>query len=175
MADFKQAYEVVERHEGGYVFDKDDVGLETFKGVSRKYHPNWTGWQIIDRYKLQPDFPRTLELSNELEKEVEYLYKTEYWNILNCDKIENQQIATDIFDFGVNAGIKPSIKVVQSILNIEVDGFCGNKTIKTLNSYDFEKFVTLFQIERIQYYIERVKERPSKKKFFYGWVKRVFS
>lgn len=175
MADFKQAYEVIESHEGGYVFDKEDPGGETYKGVSRKYHPNWIGWAIVDKHKSQPDFPRTLELSNELEKEVKFLYETEYWNIINANSIENQQIATDIFDFSVNAGIKSSIRLVQKIVGVGIDGFCGVRTIKALNSYDFEKFVTLFQIERIQYYIERVKERPSKKKYFYGWVKRVFS
>ena len=32
---FLQAFEITLEHEGGYVFDKDDAGGETYKGVAR--------------------------------------------------------------------------------------------------------------------------------------------
>ena len=36
------------KHEGGYVFDPDDSGGETYKGVARKFHSKWEGWSKID-------------------------------------------------------------------------------------------------------------------------------
>ncbi|KKK46716.1 hypothetical protein LCGC14_3162480, partial [marine sediment metagenome] len=38
MALFTEAYEITLQHEGGYSNDSDDVGGETYKGVSRRYH-----------------------------------------------------------------------------------------------------------------------------------------
>ena len=56
MADFNQAFQLVIAHEGGYVNDPDDPGGETYKGVARKIHSKWEGWQNIDILKRQPDF-----------------------------------------------------------------------------------------------------------------------
>lgn len=51
MADFKTAYKKIEAAEGGYCFDPDDAGGETYKGISRKANPNWDGWISIDAIK----------------------------------------------------------------------------------------------------------------------------
>ena len=37
MADFNIAFEITMGHEGGYSFDKDDAGGETYRGISRRY------------------------------------------------------------------------------------------------------------------------------------------
>ena len=49
--------------EGGYVDDPDDRGGETYKGISRKNHPAWEGWEIIDSMKEMEHsvFPENLE------------------------------------------------------------------------------------------------------------------
>lgn len=51
MADFKTAYKKIEAAEGGYCFDPDDAGGETYKGISRRANPNWNGWISIDAIK----------------------------------------------------------------------------------------------------------------------------
>ena len=52
---YKEAIKKTLKYEGGYVNDKDDRGGETYRGVSRRYHPNWSGWKIVDEYKqMQP-------------------------------------------------------------------------------------------------------------------------
>lgn len=59
--DFKVAlYQVVLPNEGGWVKDPADSGGETYKGISRKNFPHWSGWSEIDRVKAllpaQPAF-----------------------------------------------------------------------------------------------------------------------
>ena len=51
MADFTKAYALTAAYEGGYVDDPEDAGGETYRGISRRYHPSWQGWQIIDTLK----------------------------------------------------------------------------------------------------------------------------
>jgi lysozyme family protein len=51
MADFEIAYGETELREGGYVNDPVDRGGETHRGVARKFHPDWSGWKIIDQIK----------------------------------------------------------------------------------------------------------------------------
>ena len=48
MANFIKSYEITCKHEGGYSFDPDDAGGETYKGISRRFNPQWSGWKIID-------------------------------------------------------------------------------------------------------------------------------
>ena len=61
MADFKKALTETLRHEGGYVNDPKDPGGETYKGISRKNHPDWEGWNIIDEKKILSSFPINLD------------------------------------------------------------------------------------------------------------------
>ncbi len=51
MAIFDAAFEKTAAIEGGYVFDPDDAGGETYKGISRRFNPSWGGWDKIDEVK----------------------------------------------------------------------------------------------------------------------------
>ena len=73
MANFNIAFELTSKAEGGYANSKYDVGGETWRGISRVYHPNWQGWQIIDQYKSQ------------YKNFVDYLWKDKQLNQLVFD------------------------------------------------------------------------------------------
>ena len=53
MADFNLSIPKILKHEGGYVDNPNDIGKETYGGISRKYNPNWEGWKFIDDWKLR--------------------------------------------------------------------------------------------------------------------------
>ena len=74
MAKFNLALSKVLSHESGYVNDPDDLGGETYKGIARNSHGSWAGWQIIDSYKIKPDFPKSLEVNAKLQNMVEQFY-----------------------------------------------------------------------------------------------------
>lgn len=51
MANFDEEFKKVIIVEGGYVDDPDDIGGETYLGISRRYNPNSKMWNIIDDIK----------------------------------------------------------------------------------------------------------------------------
>ncbi len=162
-------------HGGGYSNDPDDRGGETYKGVSRHAHKNWKGWDIIQKYKSKPGFPKNLNADIELQKEIEHLYRVNYWNPINGSGIMTQSIADSIFDFAVNAGVKTSIRLVQSVIGTEMDGIVGSKTLVKLNSTEPKHFHAAFTVKKIAYYTAIIKKRPANKKFLYGWITRVLT
>ena len=56
MANFNESFNITLGYEGGYSNDPDDAGGETYKGISRRYHPGWKGWALIDELKSKGVF-----------------------------------------------------------------------------------------------------------------------
>jgi lysozyme family protein len=173
MAEFNIALQKTFAYEGGYSNDPDDLGSETYKGISRTMHTHWSGWAIIDMYKNNSGFPATLDTDIELQKQVELFYLYEFWLPLKADQIQNQLSADSIFDFAVNAGINKSVQLAQSIVGTKADGIIGEQTIKKLNSLDFGYFQSVFTVAKISHYITIIKKRPTNKKYLYGWIIRA--
>jgi lysozyme family protein len=173
MADFKTAYEITMNNEGGYAFDKSDSGGETYCGVARNFHPNWSGWNIIDTAKTSLNFPAVLELNQELSKQVEMFYKYNFWDKIFGDNILDQETAELIFDFAVNAGVSASTVLAQEVVQVDADGLFGIKTLDKINTIKTEYFIPLFTLKKCAYYVNCVKKRSVNQKFFYGWIKRA--
>jgi hypothetical protein len=75
MANFEKCHPKVMRMEGGGWSDLvSDLGGETYRGVTKKYHPGWKGWKIIDRMKTEPGFPGSAEESSELGRLVSLFF-----------------------------------------------------------------------------------------------------
>ncbi|PRY98864.1 putative peptidoglycan binding protein [Marinilabilia salmonicolor] len=173
MAIFEDAFNKTLIHEGGYVNDPDDLGGETYKGIARNIHPDWTGWRIIDRYKQSPGFPDTLGTDVHLPDEVRQFYKNKFWNKIKGDAIQNQLVADSIFDFSVNSGIKTGISIAQKVLDVAPDGIIGPITLKALNNTNPDLFLASYTIAKIARYVHLVKIRPANRKFFFGWIRRA--
>lgn len=124
MADFKTAYKKIEAVEGGYCFDPDDAGGETYKGISRRANPNWDGWISIDAIKKShpTTFKGILKKTPELEKKVQDLYKDKYWDCFELDDVPNQLVAEQMFDTAVNQGQTAAIKFAQRVLDLRETG-----------------------------------------------------
>ena len=124
MSNFKTAYKNIEAAEGGYCFDPDDAGGETYKGISRKANPNWDGWISIDAIKKAhpTTFKGILKKTPELEKKVQDLYKDKYWDCFELDDVPNQLVAEQMFDTAVNQGQTAAIKFAQRVLDLRETG-----------------------------------------------------
>ena len=175
MAKFIISFQKTLAHEEGYVNDSDDSGKETYKGISRASHPNWEGWTIIDVFKQKANFSSDLIQNEKLQNLVEQFYLTNFWVPVKGDLISNQTNADSIFDFAVNAGIKTSVQMVQSIIGTKADGIVGEQTLKKLNTLDFGYFQPAFTVAKITHYISIIKKRPTNKKYLYGWIIRALS
>lgn len=173
MADFKQALALILANEGGYVFDKDDPGGETYKGIARNMNSKWRGWVSIDMMKKQAGFPKNLEQNLDLQEDVENFYERNYWDRVQGDNIESQNIANSIFDFAVNAGVGTSSMLAQMVVDAKPDGVIGGESVKLINAFSEELFLASFTIAKISRYLTIVEKRPTSRKYLYGWVRRA--
>ena len=174
MADFISSLKLSVADEGGHSIDPDDPGGETYKGITRNNYSTWKGWAIIDLYKKKPNFPSNLNNDQALQQLVVDFYKENFWDKMKGDQINDQNIAHEIFDFGVNAGITTSITIAQIASKAKPDGVLGPQTLGILNEVKPELFLALFAIGKVARYIHIVKIRPVSQKYFYGWICRAF-
>jgi len=175
MAKFNLAFSRMLSHEGNYINDPDDLGGETYKGIARNSHRSWSGWPIIDSYKIKSDFPKSLETDEKLQSLVEQFYFDNFWKPLKADQIQNQTSADSVFDFAVNAGVTTSTRLVQSIVGAKIDGIIGEQTLNKINSMDFGYFQAALTVAKIKYYMNIIRKRPTSKKFLLGWISRSLS
>jgi lysozyme family protein len=188
MANFDLAFEKTMGAEGGYTKNPTDVGGETYKGVSRKYEPNWEGWAIIESLKNKPNFPKNLDSNDDLQALVKRVYKEKYWNVNKLDLISDQAVAEEMFDTGVNMGTKRAAIYLQTALNclnknqvlygdIAEDGKIGTETLYVLKALlSKESNETLLKIMNVlqgMHYIEYMKSDPAQETFTRGWFTRV--
>ena len=132
MAIFEIAFRRTGGIEGGYVNDPTDRGGETYKGVARKMHPRWQGWEIVDRHK--PLRKGAFIESSMLERLVLEFYKKEFWDRVQGDKLRFQNVANQLYDMAVNAGPKTAIKLFQKSAGIPQTGVMDTLTLLTLNN-----------------------------------------
>ena len=187
---FDKAYEITRKHEGGYVNDPDDMGGETYKGISRRYHPSWPGWSIIDAQKRNPDFPSRLNESSGLQDMVRKFFKATFWDIFWGDDVSELEpyIAYELFDTAVNMGLSRAVGFLQLSLNVfnrnellypdlVVDGVFGHYTFDALRSYlkkDHPGFLLkALNVLQGYHYIEFMKQSPIQEKRARGWFERV--
>ena len=166
LSDFMTAFTLTMRHEGGYVLHKrkHDLGGLTYAGISKVKHPNWEGWNFI-RYR---------DISEEMIQDmVESFYRENFWTKVCADKILDQDIANSIYDFAVNVGVQSSTKLVQEVLNVNVDGKCGPVLVQALNAANPDKFIQYFKYGKVLHYYTIVENNKSQEKFFAGWIKRA--
>ena len=134
MANFRSAILKVLLTEGGYVNDKDDAGGETYKGIARKFWPQWSGWVIIDLAKKQAGYESALNRNMQLNDAVIAFYKLNFWDKVGGDFIDDQEIGNNLVDSAVNEGIKYAVKRAQSIVGLSQTGVVTPELVSKLNS-----------------------------------------
>lgn len=189
MANFDLSYKKVKKLEGGYANDPDDTGGETYKGISRKNFPGWAGWQYVDTIKGSDKNRATIDtlLENQpaLQELVLAFYKKEFWDTLNLDHFQDQDIADEVFDTGVNMGTYIAAVFLQKALNVlnrnqldyadlPITGKVGALTTEAVNLQnrpgEVLKVLNCMQGAR---YIEICLANPKQEKFLRSWLNRV--
>jgi lysozyme family protein len=181
---FNKAFDISMGHEGLYSNDPDDIGKETYRGISRNFHPTWSGWEIIDKNKNN-----LKQVFNILDKQTRNFYLREFWLKCNCDNL-NPDIAIELFDSSINCEWITACKWLQQSINflnknqqiykdIKVDGFIGSETLNSLKSClqhygeDYVKLILkIMNILQGYHYLELMRKFPVNEKYI-GWFKRV--
>lgn len=182
MGNFKIALGLTMNSEGGY---NHGVGEnETFFGIDRGYNFKWSGWLIVDKIKaanpgktdrqLDVIFKQNLELMNLKDR----FYKTDYWDTLCLDLINDQQVCNILFDDNVNPCEISASHVLQSAVLacgvlIVIDGKVGVKTINAVNSINPKTYYNaVVEIRKFHYNHEVVKV-PKQRQWLKSWLSRL--
>lgn len=156
------AIERVLKHEGAYNNIKEDKGGATNYGISLKF------------YQGNIKKEATIEDIKNLKKEDAILiYENFFWNKNKLDMVENQAVANKIFDMCVNLGNLKAICLLQKILEVKIDGICGNITINSINGMDSEILINKLIEKQKEYYYNICIANKTQLIFLNGWLKRA--
>jgi lysozyme family protein len=156
MASFGPAVEKTLRWEGGLT---TDTGGLTNYGISQNAYP------ALDIRRLTIDGAKAI-------------YKRDYWDKVQGDKIADQKTAEALFDWAVNAGTGAAVKAAQRLLGFTgkaIDGGLGPNTLAAINRAGPSFSNTLTQA-RITFYENLAASNPAKYGIYLkGWKKRALA
>lgn len=186
---FPPAYTIVQRHEGGYANDPDDIGGETYRGIARAVWPQWEGWRYIDLWKIELGLsenraPRNNEFATAATSQhadkIDQLVRQFYfnlWQASRADQITDQQVANAYFDLYVLSS--QAVKTMQQALNtlpgvsVSVDNRIGPETISAINAAPAEELLEAFADKRIEFHHSQISKGIVNAKYLEGWIKRA--
>lgn len=182
MSTFEKAIGLLLQHEGGCVNNPNDPGGVTNYGVSLRF--------LQEQPLTVGDFDHdgdvdAEDIKNMSVEDAKTVYRTVWWDKYRYGMINDQTIATKVFDLSVNMGAKRAHMLLQEAMNkafslrLTVDGLIGNATFSTLNAIhdgDQEQtLITAYCNEAFGFYQRLIAAKPSLKVFENGWKNRAYS
>jgi lysozyme family protein len=194
MSNFQAAHKSAMMHEGGVNFNPADRGnvvvkgvvtIPTYKGIAPAFWPKWGGWKYLTgaMYQLikMPNYGTAeystwvkhlngkLEDINYLQQLVMQFYEVNFWKRLG--EIDNQELATWVYDKDVNTGDNGS-RWLQEAAGVTIDGRIGPVTLAAVNKVD--AFVLLERIKTlaVDHYLHEA-QKPGQNVFWRSWISRV--
>lgn len=163
MANSKILEPFILKWEGGFVYDKDDLGGSTNMGVTLATYRSVSGSK-----KTVNDLKRMTRVQWGV------IFKKFYWDKWEADNIKDQNVANILVDWLWCSG-SYGIKIPQRVLGVSVDGIVGSKTIAAINARDGRELFDTIKQERKDYIDRICQTRPQNKKFKKGWLNRINS
>lgn len=175
MGVFEKALKETLGFEGGFSDDPVDPGGATHWGITQ---------ETARKHGYQGEM-KDFKMSMAME-----IYKTDYWDKNKLDQVAkyDEKIAIEMFDTGVNMGVRQAGKFLQRAINclnrnqnlfpnLKVDGIIGSKTLATLSflGKEIDKKTMLAMLNALQgaRYIEICEKDNKMEKFVRGWFRRV--
>jgi len=169
MSNFDKAWKVLYGHEKGITTDhagytKDGITLRSL--------------DIDIDLDGDIDFDDIRKMTLDDEKA---FYKRRWWDQYNYDKINNDMVATKLFDLAVNMGQQQASLLIQRALRacdrlgIAEDGKLGSKSFKAINITESERLIPALRSEAAGFYRLIVFKNPDYETFLNGWLNRAYS
>ena len=175
-----KAFEHTMQNEGGYADHPADRGGETFMGITRKNHPDWSGWENIDNLKKSGHIDDAHKLPA-MMAQAQSFYLEHYWKKVKADNFDSE-LALVLFDTSVHSGVGRASKLLQKsvgylIPNIAVDGKIGRLTIKAVvdfvGSRDIQTLIKIYSILRGKFLLNIIARDKTQTVFLRNWMRRV--
>lgn len=180
MSTFDIAIPLVLKHEGGYVNNPNDPGGATNYGISLRFladHPELGDFDQDGDVDID-------DISVMSQADAIEIYRKTWWEAFGYERINDQTIATKLFDLAINMGAKRAHILIQTALNkafglaIPAAGNLGPMTCGAINSaVDGEgeqQLLDAFCAETWAFYQRLIANKPSLGVFAKGWKNRAF-
>jgi lysozyme family protein len=154
---WEKSFKLMLSSEGGYVDHPSDPGGRTNLGVTQAVWENWIGHVSGEK-----------EMRSLTPEMVKPIYKKKYWDACRCDELPSG-VDYLVFDFAVNAGVGRSIKTLQKVFGVTIDGAIGPKTLQAVTFSDANDLIKKFSDEKVRFY----QSLPTFSVFGKGWLNRV--
>lgn len=174
MSKFEVAIHSVLEHEGYYSNDKFDPGGATKYGISLRFLKGIKEDINLDGEVNIEDI-RALSVERAME-----LYKEHWWDKYRYSQIDNQELATKIFDLAINMGARQAHKLIQRACRatnnqIKDDGYLGEKSFYAIDKSNPEALLSALRSEAAGFYRAITAKNRNFKKFIKGWLNRAYS
>lgn len=150
---FKQIFDRLIGHEGGYVDDPHDPGGETNWGVTKRTAQanGYTG-----------------NMKTMTRQQAYEIYYRAFWLRYNCEQMPDA-VAYQFFDAAVNHGFGNASRMLQRAVGVLDDGIIGKYSLEAINHNPISDTLMVLNGERLNFYT-RLKNFD---RFGKGWVNRV--
>ena len=148
--------------------DPRDPGGQTAWGISRRYHPMWPGWSMVDDGATS---------GPELEGAVKAFYRDTYgalWDGMPA------RVAPVLVDTAINMGSVYAVQLMQDSMcrlagsrYLPVDGKWGPLTTEALKHAHHDGLAFTMCAGRMAEYVRRAGKDKGKLVFLQGWLNRV--
>jgi lysozyme family protein len=154
---WEKCFQMVLKHEGGFVNHPKDPGGMTNLGVTKRAWEQYVGRDVdeAEMRGLTPD-------------KIKPFYKTMYW-----DKIKGDQLPSGVdyaaYDLAVNSGVGRAAKYLQEVAGVPADGIIGPKSLEAIKACPADEMVDAMCDMRLQF----LKNLSTWDTFGKGWKIRV--
>ena len=137
--------------------DPDDLGGRTRWGISERAHP--------DAWKAGPP---TQEMARQIYAR-QYVAPFDGLRDVNID----ERVRVALIDDAVLSGVKTSIRNLQRVLGVEMDGWIGPETISAAIRADAQWLLIRLVQGRALRIAKIVQQNPTQLKYLAGWITRA--
>lgn len=179
MSDFAPAITKTLTSEGGYTLEADgepvNMGLKlsTLRSWGYLGNPPASGPATPQEIAAIKGMSVTTAMQ---------LYKSEIWDKYRCGEIEDQDVASKVFDLVVNLGPGEATMILQRATNtltaigpntLKVDGIIGYQTISTVNKCKLPFLLAAIRAQATKVYTAIAAAHPELEGRLQGWLARL--
>lgn len=172
-ARFEDAIEEVLENEGGFANHGSDPGGVTQFGVSLRFLRS-RGIDIDGDGDSDADDVLALDRA-----QARQLYLTHFWNRGGYGRLDDQRVATKLFDLSVNMGDSQAHRLFQRALraagrDVVEDGVLGPESVGAANATPSDVLLAALRSEAAGFYRALVAGKPGLGVFLRGWLRRAY-
>lgn len=150
---FDQAFDVLLKHEGGFVDHPDDPGGATRYGVT----------EAVAREVGYRGDMRELPIALAAR-----IYRERYWDAVRAEQLP-AAVRYVVFDAAVNSGVGQAARWLQRAVGVRDDGVIGPQTLAAVAQHNPEALARRFLSQRLRF-MSGLANWPA---FGRGWARRI--